>query len=96
MPEHTPCECNCRYDEHDHRPDDARPRGARRCIGVDSYGCPCQCPGYEPKPDEDSIDPDDAGGVRLAYLDELDDLCRGRSVAAGHRITSYPEEDLDA
>lgn len=36
-------DCTCKHDWQTH-PDTG-------CLGIDSYGCECECPGYEPNPE---------------------------------------------
>lgn len=43
IPCEAPCSCNHARDEHSRQ----RPY---RCLGLDSYGVPCDCPSYEPDP----------------------------------------------
>lgn len=51
--------CTCGHDVAAHS------RGKGRCAGVDSYGCLCTCPSFDPHPDDD-VDPFDL------ELDQLD------------------------
>lgn len=92
-----PCECKHEKHAHDNRRPEQRPGGrqGRRCLAFDSYGCPCRCPGYDPVPDEDSIELDD-DCVSAGELNELDDICRGRPLLqGGHRITTSPDIDQE-
>ena len=40
----VPCSCTHQFSDH--------ARGGNRCTAPDSYGCRCECPSYEPDPND--------------------------------------------
>ncbi len=40
----VPCSCTHPFSDH--------ACGGNRCTAPDSYGCPCECPSYEPDPND--------------------------------------------
>jgi hypothetical protein len=48
-----PDPCSCRHT------DDAHHQRTGRCLGIDSYGLPCQCPSFEHDVNTDEHEDDD-------------------------------------